>query len=306
MSIKLYGLLEVLSILSWIWTTNGIPMTQRSLAACEFDEGDVTMPPNTPYRRVRLLVREFNQGTSNMYTYGAKLVHHSVRTISTNRTAQYLVDDVRATFDGENICVLVKKLTILDQSGKNERRIYSCERKCFKVGEKITIDTKLEEGGVLKWNSVRLCCVWTTRVWLEISVEKPSFKCAICQGLTCDQQTEELIHCPAGEGCVSISFKARGNSSQGSLRLKGCTDHKLLYDRGCWDECRTIGVAYEMCIHCCYGDGCNKENFNRTTGSPSPAQETWKGARGVSGSEGGGVGGLVLVMLNIIGMLLMS
>lgn len=166
---------------------------------------------------------------------------------------------------GNQVCVSSKKVIILDQNGANETRTVKCEQTCFGLNETAVLHTKIEEGGKILPKIPILCCFWSSTTWLEISVEKPSYKCLRCEGDRCQDNSTSLTECTPGERCFSMVFTSRRGNKTMDYPVKGCTDDKIMYSRGCWNDCRKISVNYNMCIQCCYGNGCNKGNKENAT-----------------------------------------
>jgi hypothetical protein len=214
---------------------------------------------------IKIVVKEFHQGMSNMYTYGVKLKEKTTHTLYNNGTIYVVRDGARVVFNGRQVCISVKKVAILDQSGSNETKLEQCEHKCFGIGETAVQMTRIEEGGTLIKKKIRgLCCVWSSETWLEISIQKPSYKCLSCQGEECKSNSTKLTECTPGVGCFSMVFKMKLANHTTIYPMKGCTNNRILrYRRSCWNGCRKMAVNYEMCIECCFGDSCNgvkKEN----------------------------------------------
>lgn len=169
---------------------------------------------------------------------------------------------------GHQVCVSVKKIVILDQNGDNETRTENCEQMCFSMNQTVVLETNIEEGGkVWKERFRRLCCFWGSTTWLELSIEKPSYKCLSCQGDSCQGNKTRMAQCSPGAGCFSMVFTIRIGNESTVYPVKGCTHDSVMYGRGCWNGCRNIAVNYNMCIQCCYGDGCNEDRKENSTAS---------------------------------------
>ena len=173
---------------------------------------------------------------------------------------------VFAISHGNQVCVSSKKVIVVDQNGENETRTEKCERTCFKLNETAVLKTKVEEGGRLSQGKFPiLCCLWSSTTWLEVSVEKPRYKCLRCEGDRCQDNSTSLTNCAPGQGCFSMVFTIRRDNKTIDYPVKGCTDDAVMYSRGCWNDCRKISVNYDMCIECCYDNSCNKGNKENAT-----------------------------------------
>ena len=214
---------------------------------------------------VKVVVKERQRGMSNMYTYGVKLKKETTHTMYNNGSIYALRDGVQAIFNGRQICISVKKVSILDQSGTNEAIVQKCEHRCFGINETVVQVTRVEEGGNLLAKKIRgLCCVWSTETWLEISPQKPSYKCLRCSGEECHNNVTKLVECAPGVECFSMIFTMKLDNKTTTYGMKGCANHKILRGRRCWDGCRKMAVNYKMCIECCHGDLCNSDKENST------------------------------------------